>query len=419
MKKIYLSLIFLVLIGSSLLFNEAFSQETWLSDAIITTGIGNISGDNISLAQNEAIVDAQKKALIQAVGMLIPFDLIDEQFFFLNESIFNRAADYIESYRVLYDSSLDDRYHITIQSTIAFKTLEDNLINLQFLTPKVKLPRILLMISLQRLNQNFYRCWWSFIDPEKELTVIDQVLKMELQKKGFEVVDHTHMLQETTPTKVYGCIDIKPEGIQDLCKQFKADVAIVGNAQVDLMDEVENSLQKSAQASITARAVKIADGSVVTTIDTYIPATEDDEETAQMVALEKASFNLGRKMGKQIALQWVKESKGITITTLNISGLSNYLDFSRLKSELKKGIPEIQNLLQKTLSDEGALIEVESNLDTPSLAELIRNRQLEEFKILIKNVSYNTIEIEVEVKTDSPGKKQLKIDNPKEVRKND
>ena len=189
MKKIYLSSIFLVLIGSSLLLSEAFPQETWLSDAIITTGIGNISVDNIALAQNEAIVDAQKKALIQAVGMLIPFDLIDEQFFFLNESIFNRAADYIESYRVLYDSTLDDRYHITIQSTIAFKVLEDNLINLQFLTPKVKLPRILLMISLQRLIQNFYRCWWSFIDPEKELTVIDQVLKMELQKKGFEVID--------------------------------------------------------------------------------------------------------------------------------------------------------------------------------------------------------------------------------------
>ncbi len=419
MKKIYLSSIFLVLIGSSLLLSEAFSQETWLSDAIITTGIGNISVDNIALAQNEAIIDAQKKALIQAVGMLIPFDLIDEQFFFLNESIFNQAADYIESYRVLYDSTLDDRYHITIQSTIAFKTLEDNLINLQFLTPKVKLPRILLMISLQRLNQNFYRCWWSFIDPEKEPTVIDQVLKMELQKKGFEVIDHTHMLQETNPTKVYGCIDVKAEGIQDLCKQFKADVAIVGNAQVDLMDEVENSLKKSVQASIKARAVKIADGSVVTTIDTYIPATEDDEETAQMVALEKASFNLGRKIGKKIALQWVKESKGIAITTLNISGLSNYLDFSRLKSELKKGIPEIQNLLQKTLSDEGALIEVESNLDTASLAELIRNRQFEEFTILIKNVLYNTIEIEVGLKAEGPGKKQLKLDNPKEVRKND
>ena len=114
MKKACLTSIFLVLIGSSLLFNESFSQETWLSDVIITTGMGNISGDNIALAQNEAIVDAQKNALIQAVGMLIPFDLIDEQFFFLNESIFNRAADYIESYRVLYDSTLDDRYHITI-----------------------------------------------------------------------------------------------------------------------------------------------------------------------------------------------------------------------------------------------------------------------------------------------------------------
>jgi len=418
-KKLCLTLIFIVLIGSSLSFNVAFSQDTWPSDSIITTGIGHITHDNIVIAQNEAIIDAQKKALIQAVGMLMTFDLIEEQFPFLQEPIFDRAADYIASYRILYDSTLDDRYHITIQSTIDFKELENYLVALQFLTPKVKLPRILLMISQKRLDQNFYTCWWSFIDPEKELTVIDQVFKMELQKKGFEVIDHTHMLQETATTNVYGCLDIKSEAIQILGKQFKADIAIVGNAQVESIDEVENSIQKSVQASITARAVKIEDGSVVATLDTYIPATQDDEETAQMVALEKASSTFSRQMGQQISLQWVKESKGVTLTTLSVSGLSNYLDFSLLKSDLKKGVPEIQNLLQKTLSDEGALIEVESNLDTLSLAKLIANNQFEEFTISIKNVSHNMIEMEVRLNAESTEQKQLKTNSSKEAGRND
>ncbi len=420
MKNLCLTLIFLVLIGSSLSFNEVFSQETWSSDSIVTIGIGYITNDNIIIAQNEAIIDAQKKALIQAVGMLMTFDIIDEQFFSLKESVFDRAADYIESYRVLYDSTLDDRYHITIQSTINFKELENDLVDLQFLTPNLKLPRILLMISQKRLNQNFYTCWWSFIDPEKELTVIDQVFKMELQKKGFEVIDHTHMLQEeTTNTKVYGCLDIKSDSIQTLGKQFKADIAIVGNAQVELMDEGKNSLKKSVQASIIARAVKIEDGSVVATLDTYIPATQDDEETAQMVAFEKASSTFARQMGQQISSQWVKESKGITLTTLSISGLSNYLDFSLLKSDLKKEIPEIQSLLQKTLSDEGTLIEVESNLDTLSLAKLIANCQFEEFTISIKNVLHNMIEMEVRLKTESTEQKQLTTNDSKEAEKND
>ena len=109
MKKLCLTLIFVVLIGSSLSFNVAFSQDTWPSDSVITTGIGHIIKDNIVIAQNEAIIDAQKKALVHAVGMLMTFDLIEEQFPFLQEPIFDRAADYIASYRILYDSTLDDR----------------------------------------------------------------------------------------------------------------------------------------------------------------------------------------------------------------------------------------------------------------------------------------------------------------------
>jgi len=393
--------------------SEVFSQDTWSSDSIITTGIGNITDGDVVFAQNEAIADAQKKALIQAVAMVLTFDIIEEQFSFLNETVFDRAADYIESYRVLYESTLGDRYHITIQSTIALKALENFLVTSQFVTPQIKLPRILLMITQQRLGKSFYTCWWSFIDPEKELTLIDKVLREELQKEGFEVIDHTYRIQETPISKVYGCLDLKLNAIQTLGTQFKADIAITGNAQVELTDEIEDPPKKSVQASITAKAVKIEDGSVVTTLDTYIPATEDDEETAQRVALEKASYTLARQMGKQISLRWVKEHSGITLTTLRVSGLSNYLDFSRLRSDLKKEVPEIQNLLQKTVSNEGSLIEVESTLDTSSLAQQIGSKQFENFTISINNISHNMIEIEVRPKSEILEQKQHKTNNTK------
>lgn len=417
MKKLLAVLVVSVLSAPFSLLPEAFSQETWPSDSMITTGIGNLEEGNVFRAQNEAILDAQKKALIQAVGMLMTFERLEEQFFFLREAVFNRPAYYIENYRVLYDSTLVDRYHITIQSTIAFKKLEDDLVTSQFLTPQVKLPRILLMIAQQKLGQSFFTCWWSFIDPVRELTITDQILSNEIQKRGLEVIDHTYLIQETTINKVYGCMDVKSEAIQTLGTQFNADIVIVGHSQVELTGEFEESLKKSVQASIIAKAVKVEDGSTVALLDTYIPATADDAETAQRVALERASSDLSHQMSELISLRWTKESKGITLATLKVFGLSQYLDFSQLKSDLKKEIPEIQSLSQKTLSEEGAIIEVESTLDIPSLAEQIGSKQFEAFTISIIEVSHTMIEMEV--KTKSTEEEQPKTDNKNGTEKND
>ena len=417
MKKLLAVFVVSFLIAPFSLLPEAISQDIWPSNAIITTGIGKLEENNIFRAQNEAILDAQKKALIQAVGMLMTFDLLEEQFYFLREAVFNRPAYYIENYKVLYDSTLGDRYHITIQSTVAFKKLEDDLVTSQFLTSQVKLPRILLMVAQQKLEQSFFTCWWSFIDPVKELTITDKILKNELQKRGLEVIDHTYLIQENPLNKVYGCMDVKSVAIQTLGKQFNADIVIVGNSQVEFTGEIEESHEKSVQASIIAKAVKVEDGLTVAILDTYIPATEDDAETAQRVALERAASDLAHQMSELISLRWTKESKGITLATLKVSGLSQYLDFSRLKSDLKKEIPEIQNLSQKTLSDEGSIIEVESTLDIPSLVEQIRSKQFKDFTISINEVLHTMIGMEVKIK--SPEEEQPKTDNKNEMEKND
>ncbi len=159
-----LALVFTVLYG---FFHEASSQTTSPSDALISTGIAQIVEGDVVRAQNEAIADAQKKALLQAVGMLMTFDLLEDRFASLKDTLFEQTTQYLQSYRVLYENTVGDYYRITLQSTIAFKELEEYLVNLQVLSPKVKLPRILLMIAQQKLKQNFSTCCWSFSDPER------------------------------------------------------------------------------------------------------------------------------------------------------------------------------------------------------------------------------------------------------------
>jgi len=210
------------------------------------------------------------------------------------------------------------------------------------------------------------------------------------------------MIKKITTSRVYGCLDILPEAVLALGKQFQADIVVVGKAQVELTGEKENPSQKIVQASIIAKALKTDDGSVIGTSESYIPATHDSEAMAQQVALEKASSKLARQIGEEISQRWTKESKGIASSTLSVSGLSDYLDFSRFKSDLKKEIPEIHNLLQKTLSGTGALIEVESSLDASSLASLIERKQFKDFTIYITSVAPPLIEMEVTLKNQEP-----------------
>jgi ribosomal protein S25 len=378
------------------------AQNTDTVDPITSTGIASIRNNNVFGARNDALADAQKKALVKAAVRLMTFEQFSRQFTELKRTLFTKTADYIESYRVLYDSTLGDRYHITIQVTVAMEALKNNLLNTRSISSQLKLPRILLMVSQQKLDQNFSTCWWSFIDPEKELTTIDSTVRNELQKRGFEVIDHTSMIKKITTSKVYGCLDILPEDVQALGKQFQVDIVVVGKAQVELTGETENPSQKIVQANIVAKALRVDDGSVIATSESYIPATDDSEITAQQIALEKSASRLAHTIGEKLSLLWVKENRGIASSTLSVSGLSDYLDFSRFKSALKKAIPEIYNLLQKTLSDTGALIEVESPLDTSSLAALIERKQFKDFTVYIASVTPSLIEMEVMLKNQEP-----------------
>jgi hypothetical protein len=267
------------------------------------------------------------------------------------------------------------------------------------------------MIARERPGQDVYTCWWSFIDPETALTPLDLVLRDELQKQGFEVIDHTRMISQIAGSNVYGCLDLQPEALQELGRRFQADLVITARVQAGPSAERSgDSSTPSFQAGITGRAVKTDDQSSLASIETYMPSSGEGEDSAYDSALKNVSRSFARHIGEQIALRWSKESKGALTTTLNVSGISSYLDLTAFKNSLKKNIPAITAIAQKSSAARGVLLELESSTDTLTLAQALDGKQFENFTISITRIAPPLIEAEVRVSAETVEPEEQEVD---------
>lgn len=380
----------------------ALAQKKPAGSTIVSTGIAQITDNNMVTAQSRAIADAHRKALIQAAGAIMTFEQLEQQFPALKQALFAKATDYIASYKILYDSRRGNRYHITLQSTVDLKKLQNHLMVDAAIAPASTIPSLLLMIARQPPGRDVYTCWWSFVDPETSLTPIDLALRDELQKQGFEVIDHSRMITQISGSNVFGCLDVAGENLQALGRQFQADVVINATAQVGPAAlRSEGAPAQEVQANIAGKAVKTDDGSTLASIESYMPSSGENDGPAYDSAIRNAARAFARQIGEQISQRWSKETRGVVITTLSVTGISSYLDFTRFKSALKKNIPAISSITQKSAAATGALLELESGSDTVTLAQAMEGKEFESFSISITRIAPPLIEADVRVSAET------------------
>jgi len=162
-------------------------------------------------------------------------------------------------------------------------------------------------------------------------------------------------------------------------------------------------LAQEVQANIVGRAVKTDDGSILASIETYMPSSGESDDSAYDSAIKNASRTFARQIGEQIAQRWSKENKGVLITSLSVSGISSYSDFTAFKNALKKNIPAITAIEQKSVAARGALLELESGSDTLALAQELEGKQFEGFTISVIRIAPPLIEAEVSVSRGKEG----------------
>jgi hypothetical protein len=110
-----------------LLTAEGFSQDNDNIWTVETEGKGLITNDDVASARSNAISDALRKAVEQAVAALTPGQMIDKNSQAIRDQIYARSEQYIRDYRINRERQAQEVYAVDVRSAVFIDSIRDNL----------------------------------------------------------------------------------------------------------------------------------------------------------------------------------------------------------------------------------------------------------------------------------------------------
>ena len=296
--KYFLLGIFLTTCFTNTIYGESPPQT------ITAEGIAGIRNHNKALARDQAIQDALRKAVEQAVGTMISSETMVENYQVLSDKIYAKTSGYIQKYNILSEKTETGLYWVTIQATVASDPLKNDLSALGLLLARKNMPRVMFMIAEQNVGIEQYSFWWNSKTRQTDLTVTENSLLKTFVSKGFHIVDHDASRKQIKLSKAYTVETLANNLIQQIGHLYKADIVIYGKALAKYAGTVQNSSMKSAQADISLRAVNTDTGQVIASASNYSAAVHPSEVTAGTRALRQTAESISDDLIQQIITQF-------------------------------------------------------------------------------------------------------------------
>ncbi|MBQ7257412.1 MAG: hypothetical protein IJS60_06940 [Abditibacteriota bacterium] len=121
------------------------------SKTVVARGYATIKDDNIAKARDEAVKDAQIKALEQVVGVFVEAETVAKDYEALNKNIYTNTKGYVSSYKIIEGSeetrTIDDIvvYSLAIEATINLTDLYKKLNEISNLYDKIGKPKFFVL----------------------------------------------------------------------------------------------------------------------------------------------------------------------------------------------------------------------------------------------------------------------------------
>jgi hypothetical protein len=152
---------------------------------------------------------------------------------------------------------------------------------------------------------------------------------------------------------------------------------------------------KSAQADLTARAVRTDNGQVLASVSTHGSAVHVSEVTAGNEALKKASTEAADQLITKILAQYSKEVGGSRSISITISGFTTKAQFVKFKDVLKNQVRGIKNLHERSYQNGVAKVSVDSKNSAQILSDELAIKDFGTFSVDITGSTANSLELRV------------------------
>jgi len=109
------------------------AQASGRTMTLMTAGTTIVLEGNLARARNMAIANGKRNALEEAVRALVPASVVFENYYIINENIYQQYERYIDTYRILAETSRGNIYEVTLESTVAVEKLKKTLVGLRLM----------------------------------------------------------------------------------------------------------------------------------------------------------------------------------------------------------------------------------------------------------------------------------------------
>lgn len=138
----------------------SLGEERGRTQVFETEGIAAVIGSDLARARDGAVRDALQKAVTRATGQWLAPQDMGRKYETLSELIYDRAEEFTQDFRILFEISDQDIYSVTVRATIFSDRIRKDLQELGLINPPVQNPtvtRILLTIRGIRTYNDYIR----------------------------------------------------------------------------------------------------------------------------------------------------------------------------------------------------------------------------------------------------------------------
>lgn len=370
----------------------------WAGDmtTVSAEGISVIQNGNTAAARDNAVNDALRKAVEQAVGTMISAETVAENYTVLQDRVYSKTRGYVRSYDVLSEMPEGQLYRVRVSAEVGAAEIENDLSALGLLMSRKNMPRVMIMVAEQNIGQTQYVYWWDrTMSTQTDMTITENTLMQKLSEKGFNVVDHTVADKHLELSNAYQIVDLSNDAIKKIGDLYNAEVVIYGKAYAKLRGSVMGTSMKSSMANISLRAVNTDNGGVLASGSTHAAAAHPDEMTAGTEALRQVTEKIAIDMIDRIVNRWSGEVSSGGMIQVAVSGNVDYASLVKLKDAMQSRIRGVKTIYQREFNAGEALLDVEYTGSAHDFADAVTRASFEGIVVQVTGATQNSVSLSI------------------------
>jgi len=354
-----------------------FAQETKepAHEEMIVTGRGQIIGENIAEARNEAISQAFSMAVEEYLVQKLGPRGMANNFQQLYEEILSRAKEQIQDYQIITEVTTNKYVRVLIKARVNTAVVEAMLEEMGVRERDTIQIDVLFLVS-ERGKESSESGWWTDSFGHTSLTLTEILLSQVFEDRGFRVINRSFFPPEENYDEGMLQIRLTDEDAVKWGKLLSAQVVITGEATIS---------SGESMASVYLKAIRVADGTTIA--QGFREGKQSGAQENEKSAMELAINEWAHDMFPYIVDALKPAEKAVKQIIVTLRGLKSCKELHDIKEFFTSNFPEIKSAIESRLKREFVSVSIKLQGESRELAKRALNSPKKPFLFDISEVS--------------------------------